>query len=95
MTEEDLKAKILELEDEIKSKDREIYNSYDRIDLLEETIMKLELCLEEEDKKDSKKKKKSVRETKLEIELEEKEREIRDLKNRMGMLRKEKTQTLD
>jgi transcriptional regulator with XRE-family HTH domain len=93
VTDEDLKAKILELEDEIKSKDREIYDSYDRIDQLEETIMKLELCLEEDDEKDSKKKKKSVRETKLEIDLEEKEREIRDLKNRMGVLRKDYNQT--
>jgi len=93
LTEKDLKAKILELEDEIKAKEREIYDSYDRIDLLEETIMKLELCLEEDDQKDPMKKKKSVRETKLEIELKEKEREIRDLKDRMGMLRKEKTQT--
>ena len=93
MTEEDLKAKILELEDEIKAKDREIYESYDRIDQLEETVMKLELLLQDDDTKDSKKKKKNVRETKLEIELEEKERQIRDIKNRMGVLRKEKTQT--
>ncbi len=92
MTEEDLKAKILELENEIKEKDREIYDSYDRIDQLEETIMKLELCLDEEGEKNSKEKKKSIRETKLEIELDEKEKEIRDLKNRMGGLRKEKTQ---
>ena len=92
MIEEELKAKILELEDEIKAKDREIYDSYDRIDQLEENIMKLELCLDEEGTKVSKKKKKSVKETKLEIELDEKEREIRDLKNRMGGLRKEKTQ---
>lgn len=92
MTEEDLKAKILELEDKIKSKDHEIYKSYDRIDQLEETIMKLESLLQDEDTKDSKKKKKSVRESKLEIELEEKERQFRDLKNRMGVLRKEKTQ---
>jgi len=93
LTEEDLKAKILELEDEIKAKDREIYESYDRIDQLEETVMKLELLLQDDDTKDSKKKKKNVRETKLEIELEEKERQIRDIKNRMGVLRKEKTQT--
>jgi len=92
LTEEDLKAKILELEDEIKSKDREIYDSYDRIDQLEETVMKLESLLQDEDTKDSKKKKKSVRESKLEIELGEKERQFRDLKNRMGVLRKEKTQ---
>jgi len=92
LTEEDLKAKILELEDELKSKDTEIYDSYDRIGQLEETIMKLESLLQDEDPKDSKKKKKSVRESKLEIELEEKERQIRDLKNRMGVLRKEKTQ---
>jgi len=92
LTEEDLKAKILELEDKIKSKDHEIYKSYDRIDQLEETIMKLELLFQDEDPKDSKKKKKNVRESKLEIELEEKGRQIRDLKNRMGVLRKEKTQ---
>ncbi|MFX1340742.1 MAG: hypothetical protein ACFFDK_19180 [Promethearchaeota archaeon] len=92
MNEEDLNAKILELEEEFKTKERELYDSYDRIDQLEETIMKLESCLEDENIKDSKKKK-STREVKLEIELEEKVREIRDLKNRMGILRKEKTQT--
>ncbi|MFX1442313.1 MAG: hypothetical protein ACFFHV_02770 [Promethearchaeota archaeon] len=92
MTEEDLNAKIVELEEEFKAKERELYDSYDRIDQLEETIMKLESCLEDENIKDSKKKK-STREVKLEIELEEKVREIRDLKNRMGILRKEKTQT--
>lgn len=92
LTEEDLKAKILELEDEIKAKDREIYKSYDKIDQLEETIMRLESYLQDEEIKNSKKKKNSVRELTLEIDLREKEREIRDLKDRMGVLRKEKTQ---
>ncbi len=92
MSEEDLKDRIAELEDEVESKDREIYEYFDKIEQLENTIMKLESLIPDDDSKDSKKKRQRVRESKLEIEIEEKERDIRDLKNRMGFLRKEKTE---
>jgi len=92
LPEENLRAKIDDLEEEIKSKDREIYDYHDRIDQLENTIMKLESLLPEEDAKTSKDKKQKLKESKLEIDLTEKDNQIRDLKNRMGFLRKEKTQ---
>ena len=87
-----LRAKIDDLEEEIKSKNREIYDYLDRIEQLENTIMKLESLIPEEDDKTSKDKKQKLKESKLEIELTERENQIRDLKNRMGFLRKEKTQ---
>ena len=87
-----LRAKIDDLEEEIKSKNREIYDYLDRIEQLENTIMKLESLIPEEDDKTSKDKKQKLKESKLEIKLTERENQIRDLKNRMGFLRKEKTQ---
>ena len=87
-----LRAKIDDLEEEIKSKNREIYDYLDRIEQLENTIMKLESLIPEEDAKTSKDKKQKLKESKLEIKLTERENQIRDLKNRMGFLRKEKTQ---
>ena len=92
MPEEDLRAKVGDLEEEIKLKNREIYNYLDRIEQLENTIMKLESLLPQEDANASKDKKQKIKESKLEIELIEKDNEIRDLKDRMGFLRKEKTQ---
>lgn len=92
MPQEDLRAKVGDLEEEIKLKNREIYNYLDRIEQLENTIMKLESLLPEEDTNASKDKKQKIKESKLEIELIEKDNEIRDLKDRMGFLRKEKTQ---
>jgi len=92
LPQEDLRAKVGDLEEEIKLKNREIYNYLDRIEQLENTIMKLESLLPEEDTNASKDKKQKIKESKLEIELIEKDNEIRDLKDRMGFLRKEKTQ---
>jgi chromosome segregation protein len=58
---------------------------------LEDTIMKLEPLIPDDDES-KKSKKQRAKDTKLSIELKEKENEIRDLKNRMGYLRKEKVQ---
>ncbi|MFX1478770.1 MAG: hypothetical protein ACFFCI_11630, partial [Promethearchaeota archaeon] len=58
---------------------------------LEDTIMKLEPLIPDDDES-KKSKKQRTKDTKLSIELKEKENEIRDLKNRMGYLRKEKVQ---
>ncbi|MFX1488461.1 MAG: hypothetical protein ACFFBI_04895 [Promethearchaeota archaeon] len=53
--------------------------------------MKLEPLIPDDDES-KKSKKQRAKDTKLSIELKEKENEIRDLKNRMGYLRKEKVQ---
>jgi len=88
MTEEDnLRKKIKELQLELSKKDNEINLYLDKIDGFEEEIMKYEELFDE---KAPKKKMKKAKEEKLNIELDAKDREIRELKNRMGFLRKEK-----
>jgi len=88
MTEEDnLRKRINDLQLELSKKDNEINLYLDKIDGFEEEVMKYEEILNE---KASKGKLKKGKEGKLNIELSVKDREIRDLKNRMGFLRKEK-----
>ena len=88
MTEEDnLKKKVNELQNHLKDKDEEISNLEDKVEQLEDEIMRYEEVVDE---KTSKKKSKKAKQSIYEIELEAKDREIRELKNRMGYLRKEK-----
>jgi chromosome segregation ATPase len=89
MTEVTLKARISELKSELEKKNREIHSYLDRIDELEETIMRLEALIPEEDIK-KKSKKKQVIDSKMAIQLDEKDKQIRELKNNMGFLRKDK-----
>ena len=90
MTEEDnLRKKINDLQSELNKKDNEINLYLDKIDGFEEEVMKYEEMFDE---KAPKKKMKKAKEEKLNIELDAKDREIRELKNRMGFLRKEKMQ---
>jgi len=91
MSENTLKARINGLEAEISKKDNENHNLLDRIEDLEDTIMRLEALIPDEDNK-KKSKKKQATDSKLAIELDEKDRQIRELKNNMGFLRKEKVQ---
>ena len=86
-----LKARISELEGEINKKSKEIHNLLDRIEELEDNIMRLEALIPEEDTKKKSRKQQAV-DSKLAIELDEKDRQIRELKNNMGFLRKEKVQ---
>jgi len=89
MIEDALKARIRELEEELKRKNKEINAYLDRIGELEDIIMRLEALIpEEDDKKKSRKRK--VMDSKLAIELDEKNKLIRKLKDEMGFLRKEK-----
>ncbi|TFF87546.1 MAG: hypothetical protein EU550_03060, partial [Promethearchaeota archaeon] len=74
------KARIRELEEELWAKS-------DRIEQLEDNIMNLEGLLPTDSGEFDKEK---VISSKLEMELDEKGREIRSLKNKMGFLRKEK-----
>ncbi len=89
MTEDELRARISELEIESGNKEDEIEKLEDAIEKLEDTIMKLEdFTLEEGTTKKSKKM--QAAESKFAYYLKEKDKEIRELKNRMGFLRKEK-----
>ena len=91
MSEDALKARIDELKTELEKKDIENHNLLDRIEELEETIMRLDALIPEEDTK-KKSKKKQAFDSKMAIELDEKDKQIRELKNSMGFLRKEKVQ---
>ncbi len=88
MTEEDLRAKVGKLEVETDQKEHEIIQYLEKIEQLEDTIMRLELLIPDE----SNKKRKKSKDSKSAILIEEKEKEIRDLKDKMGFLRKEKVQ---
>ncbi len=91
MSEDALKARINDLKVELERKDMEIHNLLDRIEELEDNIMRLEDLIPEEDTKKKSRKQQAV-DSKLAIELDEKDRQIRELKNSMGFLRKEKVQ---
>jgi len=72
-------------------KDEEINIYLDKIEELEEIIMRLEDLIPVEDVKKKSRKKKRM-DSKLAIELDEKEKKFRELKNKMGFLRKENSQ---
>jgi len=92
MTEEkDLDTENESLKRELEKKNQQINELLDNVEYLEDEIMKLEELIP--DKKKSKRKTKKGKQSKLSIELEAKEKEIRDLKDRMGFLRKEKIDT--
>ena len=91
MTEEEFRARIGELEVESDQKEHEIIQYLEKIEQLEDTIMRLELLIPDEEEKSNKKRKKS-KDSKSAILIDEKEKEIRDLKDKMGFLRKEKVQ---
>ncbi|MHA1985333.1 MAG: hypothetical protein ACW98D_01725 [Promethearchaeota archaeon] len=86
-----LKKRMEVLEADLDKKDNEIYGHLEKIENLEDTIMKLELLIPEEDENNKSKKQKKT-ESKLTLEIEDRDIQIRDLKDRMGFLRKEKTQ---
>jgi len=84
MTEEDnLNKKISDLELELKKKENEINTYLDKIEALEVEIMNYEEMFDE---KTSKKKLKKALEEKLNLELSNKDREIRELKDRQKKL---------
>jgi chromosome segregation ATPase len=90
MTEEDrdnLEKKNNDLESEIIAKENQIDEYLDKIEELENTIMNYDKMFDE---KSSKSKIKKAMDEKLNTELDAKDREIRELKDRMGFLRMEK-----
>ena len=72
-------------------KDEEINIYLDKIEELEDIIMRLEDLIPVEDVK-KKSRKKKIMDSKLAIELDEKEKKFRELKDKMGFLRKENSQ---
>ena len=88
MTEEEkLLRKIQDLQYELDKKDIQINSQLDKIDGQEVEIMKYEQMFDENAPKSKIKK---AKEEKLNIEINARDREIRELKDRMGFLRKEK-----
>ncbi|MFW9825080.1 MAG: hypothetical protein ACFFE4_19220 [Candidatus Thorarchaeota archaeon] len=73
------------------SKDEEINIYLDKIEELEEIIMRLEDLIPVEDVKKKDRKRKRM-DSKLAIELDEKDKKFRELKDKMGFLRKENSQ---
>lgn len=99
MSDETLKNKIRELESALNERDLKIDQLKKTIDQLEDdvetredTIMELEALKELEEGATKKSKKIQAAESRFAYDLEEKEKYIRDLKNSMGMLRKDYTQ---
>ncbi|MHA1490780.1 MAG: hypothetical protein ACTSRI_14185 [Promethearchaeota archaeon] len=84
-----LKAQIDQLEIALEKKDLEIITYLDKIEYLEDNNMKLELLVSDE-KSNMNGKKTQLMGSILAIKLKEKEKELRDLKDSMGFLRKEK-----
>ena len=85
--EENLLRKIQDLQSELDKKEIQINTYLDKIDGYEVDIMKYEQMFDENAPKSKIKK---AKEDKLNIEISVKDREIRELKDRMGFLRKEK-----
>ena len=84
-----LKAQIDQLEMALEKKDLEIITYLNKIDYLEDNNMKLELLVSDE-KSDKNGTKKQLINSILTIKFKEKEKELRNLKDSMGFLRKEK-----
>jgi len=82
-----LDRKIDELEMELEDKDKELYLALDKIETLEDAVMRLEAMVPDDGGKKGKKK---GGESKILLELEDREKEIRALKDKLGFLRKEK-----
>ena len=92
MSEAALKDKIRELELKLEKKDLEIEQFEDTIEQLEDIIMELEAIKELEEGAKTKSKKIQAAESRFAYKLEEKNKYIRNLKNTMGILRKDYTQ---
>ncbi len=88
MAENPLEKDLKELKEKLQEKDETINNYLDRIELLEDNILKLESLIDEAESKGSFDSEK-VQETKLSIELADREKKNRELKDKMGFLRKE------
>jgi chromosome segregation ATPase len=89
MAENPLEKELTELREKLQEKDVSINSYLDRIELLEDNILKLESLIDEAQSKGGSFDSEKVQETKLTIELAEKDKKLRELKDKMGFLRKE------
>lgn len=92
MSEKALNSKIGKLESKLIVKNKEIDEYLLKIEELEEKIMKLDALMIEEGEIETEKQAKQRTDSKLTMELVEKDKQIRELKNKMGFLRKDKIQ---
>ena len=92
MSEKALKSKISKLESQLNAKNKEIDEYLLIIEELEEKIMKLDALMLVEGVVETEKQAKQRTDSKLAMDLVEKDKQIRELKNKMGFLRKEKIQ---
>ena len=90
MSEKALKSKISKLESQLNAKNKAIDEYLLKIEELEEKIMVLDELFPEEGVVETKKQAKQRADSKLAMDLVEKDKQIRELKNKMGFLRKEK-----
>lgn len=87
----DYLSKIEDLENELQKKEREIFGYLDRIEYLENSIIKLEKAFDEaQNDSINPNAKEKLMIAQLNMTIEDQEREIRELKDKMGFLRKEK-----
>ena len=84
--------RINKLEVDLEKKELEIHELYDKIDHLEENLMKYEEIDIEEVLAGKTKVIDKLMKSKLSVQLSSMEKENRDLKDRLGFLRKEKIQ---
>ena len=92
MSENALNSKIGKLESKLIVKNKQIDEYLLKIEELEEKIMKLDALLPQEGVIENEKQAKLRTDSKLSMELVEKDKQIRELKNKMGFLRKDKMQ---
>ena len=89
---DDLINRIKKLEAELEKKELEIHDLYDKIDQLEENLMKYEQIDIEEVMAGKTKAIDKLMKSKLAVQVNSLEKENRDLKDKLGFLRKEKIQ---
>ena len=85
-------SKINKLEIELDKKELEIHELHDKIELLEDNLMKYEEIDIDEVMAGKKKVIEKLMKSKIAVQLNSMEKENRDLKNKLGFLRKEKLQ---
>lgn len=88
----DLESRINELKIELEKKELEIHGLHDKIELLEDNLMKYEEIDIEEVLAGNKKFIEKLMKSKFAVQMNSMEKENRDLKDKLGFLRKEKLQ---
>jgi len=88
-----LKARIDELEMDLEKKEVEIAGYIDQIEIFEKENQELKLLVPNEEPSENETENENITTNKeIFLKLKAQEKEIRDLKNKMGYLRKDKTQ---